>query len=104
MTGLRSEIPRFQTTANTAKDGKVQWSVATRDFGRRPERGARIDAWTEAHAFFKTGVAAPEPETVSASAWLEDADDEEHIVEHVLGMPDIGVALSLLWRTSPARE
>jgi Zn-dependent peptidase ImmA (M78 family) len=83
-----------------AKDGAVQWSCATADFGERPRRGSHVDPWTEAHAFFKNGSASPAAEPVSASSWVDDGDDDEDMVEHVLGMPRIGVALSLLWRKS----
>ncbi|AKU97418.1 putative Zn peptidase [Labilithrix luteola] len=81
-----------------AKNGKVLWSAGTKDFGTRPRRGDRIGEWTEMHSFFKKGRVSNKPQTVSASAWIEDIeDDEEHIVEHVFPAPRLGIATSLLW-------
>ena len=79
------------------RDGKVVWSQSTRDFGRRLARGAPVDQWSLAYDFFTKGHASPIPETVSAEAWVPDAQDGEEVVEHLFPMPRIGVALSLLW-------
>jgi len=80
------------------KDAVIQWCSATRDFGERPARGARVPAWSEAHAYFAGREASTKPETVSASAWCDDADDDEDMCEHLLPSPHLGSALSLLWR------
>jgi hypothetical protein len=79
------------------KDGKVQWSQSTRDFGPRLVKGAAVDQWSLAFDFFKKGQASPIPETVSAAAWVPNAREGEDVVEHLFPMPRIGVALSLLW-------
>jgi Zn-dependent peptidase ImmA (M78 family) len=80
------------------KRGVVEWSAGTKEFGKRPRRGSRVDKWTEAFAFFDTGKAEAQPQTVSASAWVEGADDDEDLIEHVLPMERLGLAMSLLWR------
>lgn len=79
------------------RDGEILWSCATKDFGPRAARGARIDEWSEARAYFKTGDAAARPQTVSASTWVEDAADDVELLEHVLPMPQYRSALSLVW-------
>ncbi len=79
------------------KDGAVQWSRATRDFGARLPRGASLDQWSLAYDFFKKGVCSEVPETVTASAWVPGARDDAELVEHVLPMPRLGTVLSLLW-------
>lgn len=81
-----------------SKEGRVVWTDGTRDFGWRPARGTRLSSWTLAHDFFAKGTTDAEPEAVSASAWLDDVDDDEDLVEHVLTMPRLGLAMSLLWR------
>jgi Zn-dependent peptidase ImmA (M78 family) len=78
-------------------DGKVAWSQSTRDFGRRLVKGTPVDQWSLAYDFFKNGEASQIPETVSAAAWVPDAPDGDEVVEHVLPMPNYGMALSLLW-------
>jgi Zn-dependent peptidase ImmA (M78 family) len=84
-----------------SKDGKVAWSQATRDFGRRPTRGAALNQWSLAYDFFKKGQVSAIPETVSAQAWVPSARSDEEVVEHVFPMRSLGVALSILW--FPAR-
>ena len=79
------------------KDGVIAWAASTKDFGRCPARGTRVDPWSEAHAFFAKGSASAVPEMVSASAWVEDAGDDEEVIEHVLTMPALGVAMTLVW-------
>jgi len=79
------------------KDGKVAWCQSTRDFGRRLATGTPVDQWSLAYDFFKKGQASQIPETVSAEAWVPNARDGEEVVEHVFPMPNLGVALSLLW-------
>ena len=79
-----------------AKNSVVVWTSATKDFGPRPARGARVEPWTEARAFFDKGDASSRPELVSASAWIEDAHDDAELTEHVLTMPALGVCVSLL--------
>ncbi len=80
-----------------SKDGVIEWVSASRDFGPKPARGKKVEEWTEARAFFESGTISETPQTVSASAWLEDADDDVHLVEHLLARPGQNVALSLLW-------
>jgi Zn-dependent peptidase ImmA (M78 family) len=80
-----------------AKDGAVMWSSATKDFGARPRRGSRIGEWTEAHDFFAKGKVAQKPQTVSASAWIDDAGDDDDLVEHVFAIPRLNLAMSVLW-------
>ena len=79
------------------KDRVVQWSSASKDFGKRPRKGARVKEWTEARAWFDGKPVGTAPETVSASAWIDDAEDDEELVEHLLPLPKHEVALSLLW-------
>jgi Zn-dependent peptidase ImmA (M78 family) len=81
-----------------AKDGKVAWSAASKGFTGKPRRGARIREWTEAHEYFEQGTVSAAPETVSASAWLDDGDDDEELVEHVHVVAAPDVIMSLLWR------
>jgi len=80
-----------------SKDGKVVWSQATRDFGRRLAKGAPVDQWSLTYDFFKKGQASRIPETVSAEAWVPDARSGTELLEHVFPMPGIGCALTLLW-------
>jgi hypothetical protein len=80
-----------------ARDGVVSWCSATKDFGARPRRRSRVCEWTEAHDFFSKGKVAVKPQTVSASAWLDDANDEDDLVEHVFAIPRLNTAMSLLW-------
>jgi Zn-dependent peptidase ImmA (M78 family) len=83
------------------KEGVIEWTIATKDFGTRPQRGARVGEWTEAYDFFHRGIVSDTPQTVSASAWLdEDGIDDEELVEHVFASPHLRSALSLLWRKS----
>jgi Zn-dependent peptidase ImmA (M78 family) len=79
------------------KNGVVSWVSATRDFGSRPKRGSKVAPWTEARAFFDKGDVAESPQTVSASAWVDDAEDDDDLVEHVLPLRSHGMAMSLLW-------
>lgn len=79
-----------------AKDGVVVWSSATKDFGPRPPRGARIEPWTEARAFFDGRDFSGAPEQVTASAWVPGAEDDLELTEHLLAMPALGVTVSLL--------
>ena len=80
-----------------AKDAAVAWSSATKDFGSRPRRRSRVGEWTEAHDFFAKGRVAARPQTVSASAWIDDADDDADLVEHVFAIPRLNMTMSLLW-------
>lgn len=77
--------------------GKVLWADGNRMFGRRPQRGAPVDAWTLAYDFFHKGDIARRRETVSASAWIQDVGDDAELLEHVLPMPRLKQTLSLLW-------
>jgi len=79
------------------KDGKVAWSQSTRDFGPRLAKGSPLDRWSLAYDFFKKGQASQIPETVTAEAWVPNARDGEEVVEHLFPMPNLGIALSLLW-------
>lgn len=81
-----------------AKAGTIAWSSASASFGPRPRRGTRVQPWTEAHEFFAKGDASRRAETVSASAWLAHADDDEELVEHLFPVPKLESAMSLLWR------
>jgi hypothetical protein len=81
-----------------AKDGVISWSAVTKNFGSRPRRNTRIKPWTESYAFFDKNTVETKPQTVSASAWIDDADDDEDLVEHVFAIPRLRVAMSLLWR------
>jgi hypothetical protein len=83
-----------------SKNGSIVWSNGSKDFGPRPRRGMRVPEWTEAYDYFKSGEVSPRPQTISAGAWLEDADDDDEIVEHVVTMPRLGIAMSLLWLKS----
>jgi hypothetical protein len=47
--------------------------------------------------YFTKGNVARRRETVSASAWIPDASDDAEVVEHVIPVPRLGLALSLLW-------
>lgn len=80
-----------------AKDGVVAWSSGTKDFGPRPRKGARVKEWTCAHDFFAKGKVHKRPETVTASAWIDSAEDDEEVVEHVFAIPRLKYAMSLLW-------
>lgn len=79
------------------KDGKIAWSDGNRSFGRRPQRGNRVDQWSLAYDFFSSGDVSRRRETVSASAWIPDARDSSEVVEHVIPVPRLGITLSLLW-------
>lgn len=79
------------------KDGAIAWTKASKGFGPRPNKGARVSEWTESHAFFARGEVAPEPQSVSASAWLDERADDEELVEHVFPLESLGMAMSLLW-------
>jgi hypothetical protein len=83
-----------------ARRGVIEWTAGTRDFGKRPRRGSRVAPWTEAHAFFDKSTVEKKPQTVTASAWLDEADDDEELVEHVFAVPRLNLAMSLLWRKS----
>jgi Zn-dependent peptidase ImmA (M78 family) len=91
------ELTAERACVVSAKDGVVAWASATKDFGAKPQRGARVQPWTESHAFFARGEVEKSPQTVSASAWIEGAGDDEDLMEHVFVIPTIGVAMSLLW-------
>jgi len=80
-----------------AKDGAVVWTSGTRDFGKRPRRGVRVKEWSESYEFFKRGKVEKKPQTVSASAWLDDAGDDVELQEHVFAIPRLRLAMSLLW-------
>lgn len=79
------------------QDGKVVWSQATRDFGRRLPKGTPLDQWSLAYDFFHKGKVTPIPETVSAQAWVPNARRGDELVEHVLPMSGSNTVLSLLW-------
>jgi hypothetical protein len=81
----------------SSKDGVVQWTRATRDFGPRLNRGSKLDSWSLAYDYFNNGECSAIPETVTASAWVPNASDSSEVVEHALPMPRLGVVLSLLW-------
>jgi Zn-dependent peptidase ImmA (M78 family) len=78
-------------------DGVVQWTCATSDFGERPRRGMRVPKETEAYEYFMTRNVEEKPQTVCASAWLDDVDGAADLGEHVFPMPELRMALSLLW-------
>ena len=63
--GGRSRFPDYVFFATP--NGVVTWCSATKDFGTRPERGARVQPWTETNDFFTKGEVEPTPQTVSAS-------------------------------------
>ena len=86
------------------KDGLVEWSQCTRDFGRRPAPRSKLDANSLAYDFFTKGSAPKHAETVQADAWIADAGEDEELVEHVLPMAALGRAMCLLWRTSSEHE
>lgn len=79
------------------KEGRVEWTKASKGFGQRPTKGRRVSEWTEAHGWFAKGECGSEPQTVSASAWLEDGSDHQELVEHVFPIRKLGMAMSLLW-------
>ena len=81
----------------SSKDGIVQWTRATRDFGRRLNRGEKLDKGSLAYDFFAKGQCSEAAETVDASAWVPNARDGSEIVEHSLPMPRYRTVLSLLW-------
>jgi hypothetical protein len=49
-----------------------------------------------AHEFFAKGEVQGKPEAVSASAWIDGAEDDEEVMEHLFPMP-LGMAMSLVW-------
>jgi len=79
------------------KEGAIEWTKCSKSFGLRPKRGIRVSEWTAVHAFFAKDELATMPETVSASAWLEDESDDRELIEHVFPLKKYGRALSLLW-------
>ena len=83
------------------KDGVVKWSRSTRDFGRRLARGDKLDSWSLTYDFFAKGSCSEKPESVNASAWVPGAHDDSELVEHVLPMPRLKMALTLLWFPAP---
>jgi IrrE N-terminal-like domain len=91
------ELTSERAAVVCVKEGVVQWASATKDFGEKPRRGARVAEWTEAHDFFKTGKVEKKPQTVSASAWFPDASDDADLQEHVFPIPQLRIAMSLLW-------
>lgn len=79
------------------KNGKVIWSDANRPFGKRPERGSKLDQWSLAYDFFEKDDTRRRRETISASAWIPDVGDTLELVEHVIPMTRLGMTFSLLW-------
>lgn len=73
-----------------ARDGKVL-------FGPSPRRDTKIQPFTECYEWFAKGAVEARPQTVSASAWIESAGEEQDIVEHLFPLPMHGAAMSLLW-------
>jgi hypothetical protein len=80
-----------------SKNGTVQWSTATKDFGPRLNKGAKLDTWSLAYDYFAKGTCSTNPESVTASAWIPRASDDDEVVEHCFPMPRLGVVMSLLW-------
>jgi Zn-dependent peptidase ImmA (M78 family) len=78
-------------------EGKVHWTKASKGFGPRPTKGRRVSEWSEAHAYFDKDQIQAEPQTVSASAWLDEGKDDDELVEHVFPLRKLGMAMSLLW-------
>lgn len=81
-----------------SKEGTILWSDATKSFGAKPRRGTKVKEWSEAKAFFDGKPLETKPQTVSASAWIDTASDDEELVEHLFPMKRLKTALSLLWR------
>ena len=79
------------------KDGKVEWTKSSKGFGARPTKGRKVTPWTEAHSWFEKEEVASEPQSVSASAWLDERRDDEELFEHVFPLRSLGMAMSLLW-------
>lgn len=79
------------------REGVIAWASTSKTFGPRPRRGSRVKPWSEAYDFFTKGEIAKEPQTVSASAWIDTCDDDLHLVEHLFAKPSLSMAMSLLW-------
>lgn len=79
------------------KDGKVEWSRSTRDFGWRLANGTELSRWSLAYDFFSKGRVPTHPETVSANAWAPNASDDEEVKEHAFPLSNFGTVMSLVW-------
>jgi Zn-dependent peptidase ImmA (M78 family) len=67
------------------KDGRVEWSSASKEFGPKPRRGSKVAEWTEAHDFFAKG-SAPSARRRSrrAPGSTRGRTTRSSLVEHVL--------------------
>lgn len=81
----------------SSKNGVVQWTFSTRDFGPRLKKGERLDPMSLAYDVFAKGRCSEVPETVDASAWVPNARDGSEVIEHLLPMSAYNTVLSLLW-------
>lgn len=87
-----------------SKEGKVAWAWKTRDFGFRIDRGQALDPHSLAYDFFKKGAVGDRPETVDASAWIQDdrLPSDAVLVEHSRALRTHGTVLTMLWIKSDA--
>ena len=78
-------------------NGHIEWSSRGKDFWGWIDAGQKLDKWSLAWDYFEKGTLSLHPETVTANAWIANANDELELVEHSISLPSWGRVLSLLW-------
>ena len=56
-----------------------------------------FDSYSLAFDYAQGGAVSAHRETVSASAWLDDVDDDAELFEHAFVLGRYGMVMSLLW-------
>ena len=83
--------------------GKISWFKKNNDFYPRiKSAGSPLDKRSLTFDAFAEGKEVhTDPEEITAAAWVnddrEDSDTDIEFVEHVIPMPNLGAALTLLW-------
>lgn len=85
-----------------SEGGKISWFRKNEDFWPRLKAPkAALDKLSLTYDFFVGKDVSLNPEEVSAEAWSDDDRlGDTEFVEHVVPMPNLGVALTLLWLRS----
>lgn len=81
-----------------SRDGAVVWTKCSPTFRHwiRPPR--KLDSFSHAYDYFKSGAMEEAPEPVPMRAWVDEAEGELDLIEHSISLPTYRSVLTLLWQ------
>lgn len=79
-----------------SQDGCVLWNKRGPTFRHWIKPGRKLDSFSLAYDFFKSGAVEEAPEPVPVQAWV-DSNDEGDLIEHSIALPRYRSVFTLLW-------